>query len=81
MYKRGERKQSETEQRAEGRHNRQEYRGGPSLVIQWIRIRLPMQGTQVRSLVQEDSTCLGATKPLRLRAETTAARVPRACAP
>ena len=27
-----------------------------SLVVQWIRIRLPMQGTQVRSPVQEDST-------------------------
>ena len=23
-----------------------------SLVVQWLRIRLPMQGTQVRSLVQ-----------------------------
>ena len=34
-----------------------------SLVAQWIRIRLPMQGTQVRSLVQEDPTCRGATKP------------------
>ena len=28
-----------------------------------IRIRLPMQGTQIRSLVQEDSTSYGATKP------------------
>ena len=26
-----------------------------SLVVQWLRIHLPMQGTQVRSLVQEDS--------------------------
>ena len=34
-----------------------------SLMIQWLRIYLPMQGTQVRSLVQEDSTCLMATKP------------------
>ena len=33
------------------------------LVAQWIRIHLPVQGTQVRSLVQEYSTCLGATKP------------------
>ena len=35
-----------------------------SLVVHWIRIHLPMQGTWVRSLVQEDHTCLGATKPL-----------------
>ena len=37
---------------------------GTSLVGQWLRIYLPMQGTQVRSLVQEDPTCLGATKPV-----------------
>ena len=30
----------------------------------WLRIYLPMQGTQVRSLVQEDPTCHGATKPI-----------------
>ncbi|KAJ8796046.1 hypothetical protein J1605_018194 [Eschrichtius robustus] len=36
-----------------------------SLVAQWLRIRLPMQGTQVRSLVWEDPTCRGATKPVR----------------
>ena len=33
-----------------------------SLVVQWLRIRLPMQGTRVRALVREDSTCCGATK-------------------
>ena len=27
-----------------------------SLVVQWLRICLPVQGTQVQSLVQEDST-------------------------
>ena len=32
-----------------------------SLVVQWLRIPLPMQGTQVQSLLQEDSTCHGAT--------------------
>ena len=37
---------------------------GTSLVVQWLRIHLPMQGTWVRSLVQEDSTCHGATKPV-----------------
>ena len=35
-----------------------------SLVAQWLRIRLPMQGTQVRALVWEDPTCHGATKPV-----------------
>ena len=34
------------------------------LVVQWIRIRLPVQGTRVWSLVQEDSPCRGATKPM-----------------
>ena len=35
-----------------------------SLVAQWLRIRLPMQGTWVRVLVREDPTCHGATKPV-----------------
>ena len=35
-----------------------------SLVAQWLRIRLPMQGTRVRALVQEDPTCRGAAKPV-----------------
>ena len=38
---------------------------GTSLMAQWLRIRLPMQGTWVRALVQEDLTCCGATKPMR----------------
>ena len=37
---------------------------GTSLVAQWLKIRLPMQGTQVRSLVWEDPTCCGVTKPM-----------------
>ena len=37
---------------------------GTSLVAQRLRIRLPMQGTRVRSLVREDPTCRGATKPV-----------------
>ena len=55
------------------------------------RIRLPMQGTWVWSLVQEDSTRHGATKlichnpsthePIEPFAATTEAQVPRACAP
>ena len=37
---------------------------GASLVVQWLRIRLPMQGTQVRALVWEGPTCRGATRPV-----------------
>ena len=37
---------------------------GTSLVAQWLRICLSMQGTQVRSLVWEDPTCRGGTKPV-----------------
>ena len=33
-----------------------------SLVAQWLRIRLPMQGTWVQALVREDPTCRRATK-------------------
>ena len=33
-----------------------------SLVAEWIRSHLPMQGTQVPSLVQEDSMCCAVTK-------------------
>jgi len=33
-----------------------------SLVVQWLRIWLPVQGTWVRSLVLDDSTCCWATK-------------------
>ena len=36
-----------------------------SLVVQWLRIRLPMQGTWVQSLAREDPACRGATKPVR----------------
>ena len=35
-----------------------------SLVAQWLRIRLPMQGARVQSLVREDPTRHGATKPV-----------------
>ena len=35
-----------------------------SLVAQWLRIRLPMQGTWVQALVREDPTYHGATKPV-----------------
>ena len=51
-----------------GKHKR---RKGPtktnqwaSLVAQWLRVCLPMQGTGVRALVWEDPTCRGATGPV-----------------
>ena len=37
---------------------------GASLVAQWLRIRLPMQGTRVRAPVWEDPTCRGAARPV-----------------
>ena len=63
---------------------------GASLVAQWLRIRLPMQGAWVRALVQEDPTCHGATKPvhhnywahaLQPTSRNYWAHVPRARAP
>ena len=45
--------------------NKQKKKGfGASLVAQWLRICLPMQGTRVRALVWEDPTCRGATGPV-----------------
>ena len=35
-----------------------------SLVAQWLRVCLPMEGTRVRALVWEDPTCRGATTPV-----------------
>ena len=35
-----------------------------SLVVQWLRICLLMQGTRVRALVWEDPTCRGAAGPV-----------------
>ena len=35
------------------------------MVVQWLRICLPMQGKRDRALVWEDPTCRGATKPVR----------------
>ena len=34
-----------------------------SLVVQWLRVCLPMWGTWVWSLIQEDSSCFSTTKP------------------
>ena len=41
----------------------QDYGIETSLLVQWLRICLPMQGTQVGPLVQEDSTCHRAMEP------------------
>ena len=43
---------------------RSKKRGEDFPVLPWIRICLPMQGTWVLSLVQEESTCLRATKQM-----------------
>ena len=51
---------------------------GASLVAQWLRICLPMQGTRVRALVWEDPTCRGATGPV---SHNCWACVSGACAP
>ena len=37
---------------------------GASLVAQWLRICLPMQGTRVQAPVWEDPICHGATRPV-----------------
>ena len=37
---------------------------GASLVAQWWSIHLPMQESQVRSLIWDDLTCCGVTKPM-----------------
>ena len=35
-----------------------------SQVVQWLRIPLSIQGTQVQSLVRDDSTCHRTAKPV-----------------
>ena len=37
---------------------------GASLVAQWLRICLLMQGTRVRAPVWDDPTCRGTTRPV-----------------
>ena len=45
---------------------------GTSLVAQWLRIRLAIQGTQVQSLVRNlGPVCQGATKPTATAGEST----------
>ena len=47
-----------------GRRRKRKNKKRTSLVVQWLRVRLPMQRTRVQSLVQKDSTPCGATKPV-----------------
>ena len=37
---------------------------GASMVVQWLSVHLPVQGTWVQSLIWEDLTCPGTTKTL-----------------
>ena len=44
-------------------HCRSYKRWGASLVVQWLRTHLAMQGTPVRSLIWEDPTSVGQVAP------------------
>ena len=46
------------------KNEKEKHKKRTSLVVQWLRVRLPMQRTRVQSLVQKDSTRCGATKPV-----------------
>ena len=55
---------------------------GACLVVQWLRIRLAMQGTLVRSLVQEDLTCCRTAKTApQLLSQSSRAREPTLLSP
>ena len=60
----GRKSQNESQTRLRGRRLKNQV-WDTSLLMQWLRIRLPMQGTWVQALVWEDPTCRGATKPMR----------------
>ena len=47
-------------------------------MVQWLRVRRPMQGSQVRSLVREDPTCC---EQLSLSTTATEPERPRTRAP
>ena len=49
---------------------------GASLVVLWLRICLPMEGTWVWNPVWEDPTCFGATKPELQQVPTPEALTP-----
>ncbi|KAJ8780715.1 hypothetical protein J1605_000758 [Eschrichtius robustus] len=67
------RAQPEQPRRQQQQQQRQQQRERPpqppppaqaSLLAQWLRVCLPVQGTRVRALVWEDPTCRGATRPV-----------------
>ena len=47
-----------------------------SLVVQWMKTRLPVQGTQVQILVREDATCCAAAKPVSRNYRSLGAQSP-----
>ena len=51
-----------------------------SLVVQWLRVCLLMQGTWVQSLVQEDPTCHRQPSPSSTIKEAAAVRSPHPAA-
>ncbi|KAJ8793186.1 hypothetical protein J1605_000181 [Eschrichtius robustus] len=57
---------AQQEQELDIKKNERDFPGlpGASLVAQWLRVCLPMQGTRVRALDQEDPTCHGAAGPV-----------------
>ena len=63
VWERDQNKQGELRDTQRLRRLYKNYRA--SLVAQWLRIRLLMQGTWVQALVWEDPTCHGAAKPMR----------------
>ena len=52
---------------------------GTSLVAQWMRICLPVPGTWIQSLVQEDPTCHTTAKPVHPNCWTPRAPEPMLC--
>ena len=57
-------KRKKKEKESESNLSQYDIRLRTSLVVQWIRMHLPVQGTWVQLLVQEDSTCLRASEPV-----------------
>ena len=65
IYLFSEKEEEAEEEERKHRQDKSETKEGDLWVAQWLRIRLPMQGTRVRALVREDPTRRGATKPMR----------------
>ena len=51
-----------------------------SLVVQWVRLCLPVQGAQVQSPAQEDSTSLGALTSVHLPSRALEPQLMSPCA-